>query len=744
VHRGKNAARCSTLQANAAATPQIPTPVLLSLLLAVAVDSVPVRADSASYSTSALAQLVSEAAALNRRVPDGLGGYRAELESEISIGNRRSERMEMAVSIEQVASVLTWDRAGNYEQVVKGYRSQSIGTSFSTLGFFRNGWAIPSLYGNRLALLIGRDTTETTRARRARRENDELYAVHPLAEDREQYYRFTGGDTIFTLQADGREIPIVRIEVLLRPDVPDRSVVFLGEIDLDATRRHIVRLRGFFAIVGGPKPRFDILSEARLQGIAYVEAVNAEVDGSYWLPSYQRFEAHATSNAVGESRAIFRILTRYRQREVFPPPPDLVVGAPGDTLSVRAFRLSVESTDTLSAFRDWERDIGAASSEVTAEDFNDVAPDQWRADGPPRFSLETERLLDVFRVDRVQGVFTGIGGVMRFRDAAPGFSVRAAAGYAWSERAARGRLVLEQRGPRTTVAVRAVRSLDLTNDFRNPYDSGSTTGALFGRDEYDYVDRWSLGLHVQRFLGDRQRGLVRLESGFAEDRSTAARLEESPIGWGAPFRENRPITAGRYARNVLTYEWRPDVSLEFLRPGVGARLSYERGDGELTYQRLEGRFTIRTNQGPFVLGARLDAGIASPNAPPQQFFELGRNQNLPGYGYKEFAGDQAAVLRGQALWQFGVWGAPLRLSRRFWLPPPAPAIALGAQAGWTRATSAAAASTVTLLGSQETERVRASGSLTLRFFGGAVGIGAARPLDYPGKWRWLLEFGQRL
>jgi hypothetical protein len=718
--------------------------VLLSLLLAVAVDSFPVREDTSTYSSQALALLVTEAVALNRRVPAELGSYRAVLESEISMGNRRSERMEMAVSIEQVASELTWDRAGNYQQVVKGYRSQSIGTSFSTLGFFRNGWAIPSLYGNRLALLFGRDTTRTTRARRARRLSEPLYAVHPLAEDAEKYYRYAGGDTIFTLQADGREIPIVRVEILLRPDVPDRSVVFLGELDLDATRRHIVRLRGFFAVVGGPKPRFDLLDDARLQGIAYVEALNAEVNGAFWLPSYQRFEAHATTNAVGESRAIFRIVTRYRDREIFPPATDVVVGGPEDTLSVRPFRLYVGTTDTLSAFRDWERDIGVATSEVTAEDFNDVAPDQWRPDGPPRFSLETERLLDVFRVDRVQGVFTGLGAVMRFRDAAPGFAIRATAGYAWSERTARGRLVLEQRGRRTTTSLRAVRSLDLTNDFRNPYDSGSTTGAVFGRDEYDYVDRWSLGVQVQRFLGDRQRALVRLESGVAEDRLTVANLDESPIGWGSRFRVNRPITPGSYVRNVLTYEWRPDVSLEFLRPGVGARFTYERGDGELTYQRLEGRFTVRTNRGPFVLGARLDAGITTPDAPPQQLFELGRNQNLPGYDYKEFAGDQAAVLRGQALWQFGVWGAPLRLTRRFWLPPPAPAIALGAQAGWTRASDATALSTVTLLGSTPTGNVRSSGSLTLRFFGGAVGVGAARPLDYPGKWRWLLEFGQRI
>jgi hypothetical protein len=177
---------------------------------------------------------------------------------------------------------------------------------------------------------------------------------------------------------------------------------------------------------------------------------------------------------------------------------------------------------------------------------------------------------------------------------------------------------------------------------------------------------------------------------------------------------------------------------------MGARVIYERGDGGLEYQRLEGRFTARANRGPFVLGARLDAGITTPNAPPQQLFEIGKHQNLPGYDYKEFAGDQAAVVRAQALWGSGLWGAPVRVSTRLWLPPPAPALALGVQAGWTRASTPQAANTVALLGSTPTGHVRSSGSLTLRFFGGAVGFGAARPLDYPGAWRWVLEFGQRL
>ncbi len=716
---------------------------LLSLAVAVAVDTTPAL-DTARYASEALRTLVQEAAEINRRVPERLGGYRARLESEVSIGNRRSEGMEMAVQLEQIASVLSWDRTGRYEQIVTGYRSQAIGTTFATLGFFRVGWAIPSLYGNRLALLFGRDTSEATRARRDRRGGDPMFAIHPLADDRDTYYRFAGGDTIVTMHVDGRTIPIVRVEVSVREDVPNRTVVFLGELDLDASRKQLVRIRGYFAVVGGEKPKFDLLREARLQGIAFVEAVNAEVNGEFWLPAYQRFEAHATSSTVGEGRAVFRILTRYRDREFFAPPSDVVVGASDDTLRVQTFRLTIKSPDSLSAYRGWSNELGTMTAEVSAEDFNDVAPDRWRASGKPRLSLETERLLDVVRTDRVQGLFTGIGGVYRLRDAVPGLTFRGALGYSWGEATARGRAVAEYRRGRSTWALRAVRSLDITNDFRNPYDSGSTIAMLFGRDDYDYVDRSSVSLQWRRFLGQEQQGALWLQSGPTADRGVSAALDRSPVGLGQAFRPNRVVRDGDYVRSSAILEWRPDVALEFLRTGVGARLGYERGDGALRYERAEARVTLRSNRGPFALGARVDAGVTTPDAPPQQLFELGANQGLPGYRYKEFAGDQAAVFRGQVFWRFGTLGAPIQLAPRLWLPPLAPGLALGVQAGYTRATTAAAQATVNALGSAPTGHVRSSASLTVRFFGQALGVGVARPLDYPGRWRWVLEFGQRL
>lgn len=696
--------------------------------------------DTSGYSTPALKALIAEAAELNRRVPPGLGGYRAMLESEISIGNHRTEGNEMSVSLEQVASRLRWDRTGEYDQQVTGYRSQAIGVQFASLGFFRSGWAIPSLYGNRIALLFDRSGRRSPR--RAERA-EPLQAVHPLAADRDLAYRFSGGDTILTMKVGDRSIPIVRITVEVRDGLPARTVVFLGELDLDASRRHLVRMRGHFAVVGGPKPKFDLIRNVGLQGIAYVEAVNSEVEGSYWLPRYQRFEAQATAPAFGEGRAIFRILTRFTQVDLLPPPAGVQVGSLADSLAPKRFRLAIAPPETLSLFTQWRRNLGEATADVSSDDFLDLAPARWRPTGPPIRSLEVERLSDVLRVDRVQGIFTGVGGAMRFRDRAPGVTLRAAGGYAWSERTVRGRVALEQRRGNTRLEIRAGRSLDLTNDFRNPFDSGSTLNAIFGSDDYDYVDRRSAGLSVANFLGARRRGQLRLESGYVEDRAPTVHLEQSPLGFGDPFRANRVVRAGNGWRNAFTLEWRPDVSLEFLRTGVGARFYVERLEGDLASTRVEGRVTARLNRGPLALGARFDVGATNADAPPQQFFELGSNQNLPGYDYKEFAGNQAAVLRGMAAWRLPYLAAPIRLSRRFWLPSPSPTIALGLQSGWTASSDATAEATVRALGSVDVRHPRATTSLTLRFFGGALGVGIARPLDHPEGWRALIEFGQQ-
>jgi len=731
---------------------------MLTLFLAAQL-AVAAGPDTATYSSTALRALINEAVIVNNRVPASLGRYRATLESEISIGERDGAGHETEESLEQVASELHWSRTGDFEQHVTGYRSQSLGLQFATLGFFRNAWVVPSLYGNRLSLLFGIDTTrrrgglynsQPSGSGNATNARTTVVAIHPLSVDRERIYRFSGGDTVEHLEVGGHDIRIVRVLVEPKTKLPFRTVVFSGEMDLDVDRKHVVRMRGSFASTADrPAGALNsLLGSIRPTGIAFVELVNSEVDQQFWLPSYQRFEAQAMFPVMGDAKAVFRIVSRFRDYVITPPDSTTTAaGAPLDTLRPRPHVLSMAARDSLAAFRGWRDEIGAVTGPTSAEDFMDVAPTGWRRQGSPQFALQAERLSDLLRFNRIEGLFTGLGGVARMRDAAPGLTLRADGGFAWSERTARAHASAVLDRGAWAYALHAGRSLDITNDFRNPLDSGSTLGALFGTDAYDYVDRYSAGASATRTLA--KYGLqTRLEAGWADDRAVANTLVQNPLH-GA-YLPNRGVDAGSYLRSAFTLVWHSDANAEYLRPGFGATLGYLRGDGQLNFQRVDLRLSTRQNAGRWTLASRLDAGVVLGSPPPQQLFELGNTEGLPGYDYKQFAGDQAVVFRTLAMYRFNTLTAPIRLTRFYWLPAIAPALAVTAQAGWTGASDAAARAAILRLGgttqrpfSTVTGDARATVAGGVRLFGGALGLSMARAVDRADRWRAQLEIGQR-
>lgn len=749
---------------------------MLTLAFAAQLAAAQIR-DTATYATAAVRALVTEAARMNNLVPPTFGHYHAMLESEISFGGRDAGASEMLFSIEQVESDLTWARTGDFAQHVTGYRSQSVGPQLATLGFFRYPWAVPSLYGNRLAMLFGRDSigrpgrrdaraTAPARGRgsasvgertgTSRNPQTTTFAVHPLATDRERVYRFSGGDTVEKLVVGERVIRIVKLDVRPKAGLPPRTAVFSGEVDLDVDRKHVVRMRGSFATTGdAPAGPLGMLKPLRLEGVVFVELVNSEVNQQYWLPSYQRFEAQAVTGLLGDSKAVFRIVSRFRNFVITPPESTTNI-ASGDTLRARPHVLSIAPRDSLSRFSRWVEDLGAITAATSSEDFTDVSPNQWRADGPSLLTVQAERLSDLARFNRVEGLFTGAGVSVRMRDAAPGLTLRALGGYAWNERTARGRVSAVLQRDAWTYALRAGRSLDITNDFRNVLDSGSSLGALFGQDDYDYVDRYTAGASVTRTLAGRT-ALARLEVGWAADHQSTDHVARGPIG-GQLFRPNRGVDEGNWLRSAFTLEWHPDEAAEFMRPGFGAALSYLRGDGQLNFQRAELRISQRANIGPWTLATRLDAGAVFGTPPPQQLFELGRTENLPGYDYKAFAGNQAVVVRGIAMYQLHLFTAPIRVTQRFWLPAVAPALAVSLQGGWTGASNEAAEEAILRLGTQPqpaqvtpglplpvsvlTGNARESVSVGIRLFGGTVGLSVARPIDRMATWKGQIEFGQ--
>ena len=764
-------------------------------------------ARDSTYSSRALAQFIAEAAEANRIPPPPLRGYHARVESELSLLLRDTLGRERVAQVEQIAMAAAWARNQSYELRVVGYRSQTVGVPYSALSFARS-WTLPSLYGDRLSLGVEMTgMTSTQRSRRVRPDSvtplpadsgparggvvvrdrqrvQPLRAVHPLAGDRDRFYRFSGGDTVATLRSHGREIPIARVHVVPVFDSIARTTpigAFEGEIDFDATRHQIVRMRGqFVESRSASAGQQSVLARLPgLVGVAFVEFVNAEVDGRYWLPAFQRSEFQASFAPLGPARSVFRLVSRFADLRVETSgdsagsprtnvdTADTVVDvagvAGGDSIAPYRRRLTFAPADSVSRYGEWARPLGAATGEVSASDFDDLAPDVWRVDGPPRVDLMPTKLDEIARFNRVEGGYTGAAVAVRFRDAAPGLTAHAFGGWAWREETIRGGGSVALRRGLWTANVRAERSLTSTNDFTPPLEgSGVGLAALIaGVDDQDYVDRRVVSTGITRAMRSIETALLTAEVGLGEDRRETSRLEHGLFGTGR-FRFNRGSAEGRYARGVATLELHPDVTGVFLEPGVGAELSYEIARGQLNWQRMELTLATRAGWREFVLAGRAQGGVViGSHPPPQTLFELGGEGVLPGYGYKEFGGDRAATAGFLAAYTFPLLRRPWRLVRSLVIPGLSPGIAAGIAGGWAEVSSAGARAAISSLDpgvsascdpavlatcvppiSRPTDGIRATVDARLTFFGGMLGVGVARPVDHPAPWRLVFRAAQ--
>lgn len=572
-----------------------------------------VAAADSTYSSAALRDLVGRAAMENQRPPSEFRSYTSRIETELSFILRDSLGRELTAEVEQVATAATWDRNGRYDLRIIGYRSQSVGVLYSAMSVVQ-GWTVPSLYGNRLSL--GAYFANN------RRRPDTLRAVHPFAADRDKYYRFTGGDTVTTLRAGGRSIPITRVRVHPAFRGATRLGAFDGEIDLDADRAQIVRMRGQFVTIGRPPGAKErILEKATgAVAVAYAEFVNAEIGGKYWLPAFQRTEFQAGFGVMGQTRPVFRLVSSIRNIAV----DDTSAAATDSTFTPRV-TISWAPTDSVSAYSTWERALGTQTASVHSDDFDDLAPDVWRPIGPPRLNLFPSTMNRMVRFNRVEGLFTGFAPSVDFRSAVPGLTLGAHAGWAWTEQTARGGAYVSYRRSNNIWGARAERALANTNDFALPLGDDPGFGAVLGSvDNFDYVDRRTAMVSLTHVLGSVNAGLATLQFGVAEDRAEHARLTRGPLGGPTRFRINRGAAEGRYALAIADVELNPNVTGDFVQPGVGMRLRYEGGSGDLTWQRAELMLAARRHWGPISVAAHADAGVVLGNdPPPQRLFELG-------------------------------------------------------------------------------------------------------------------------
>lgn len=703
----------------------------------------------ANNAARALDDFITLASAANHRPPPSLASYHATVETELSLLIRDTLGRERAGQIEQLASTVTWNRGNDYLMHVVGYRSQSAGPPFSTLSLLR-GWTEPFLYGERL-VLGAQFVIDTARMRkdREKRGMDTIIAVHPLATDRNFYYTYSGGDTITTLRTQARAIPIVRIRVIPHLKEGTRFAAFDGEMDLDADRHQIVRMRGQFVVLGKRKGRTPLI--ARMPGlvaVAYSEFVNAEVNGRYWLPAFQRTEFQTSVVLLGRDRAVIRMVSRFSNFKV----DESGISVAGDSSITRVHHTTTWApSDSITKFGNWEGAIGDATTNVAADDFDDLAPDAWKPNGKPTLDLAPTTLDNLLRYNRVEGLFAGLEANVRMRDAFPGLSLGATAGWAWTERTARGEVHGSLHRGLQTFGMRAGRELASTNEFILPGESGrGGIGGAFGSfDDFDYVDRRFALASVTHVFGSVNHAVVTFQGGVRSDQAELSRLQSGLIG-GGTFRPNRGSDNGNYTFGSIDLEIHPNNSGEFVQSGVGARLHHEIGSGDLNWQRSELSLMARKYWGPIALTLHSDAGaVFGSRIPPQQLFELGGSVVLPGYDYKEFAGDRGALFRSFASYTLPIWRAPHRIWRTIYLPGIAPGFAAGFQGGWTTLSSRASRDAVKRLGgssssvtlSRPTGGVRATFGAGLTLFSGAAHFGFARPVDHPAAWKVAIGFG---
>lgn len=693
-----------------------------------------------------LCRTLEAAALVNQVVAGPARGYRAVVETESATLSHVEGRVEGASILEQVSSTVHWSSDGSLVQHLAGWRSSTNAVPLTRLAVLRIGWLVPITGGERLTVLL--------RSGPARGGKEQLgpgdlsVVIHPLASDRESFYRFTGG-TEARRSIDGIERRVIVVEVTPVAAVSAAAGLFQGEMNLDPETHGLVRLYGRFLVAGRPGGGMPSLDKLSRQETTLVDLVNQQLPDGSWVPRVQRFEIESVSSRTWGYGSALRIISRFH--EVTPQ----AGGGSG-------FTLSSAPGDSLRRFEGWRASFGSMTEAVSRDDFGKYRRLRLQPSGPPVLTFQGYLPGEFVRINKVEGIFTGASLLLRLRDALPGVGFLLSGGYAWHEKTVRGRAGVGLRAGSWTLEAGAARSLEATNKFRDQFDN-PVLSALAGRDNWDYLERRGGGIYLTRLL-DWRGSVIRLDAAGISDRAVTRHMTRSLAGWR--LRDNRGIMEGSYFRTRALLEWNPEVSPVFAKDGVGFRGEVEHAGGDLDYTRVETRLVGRTSFGRVTLLARLHAGaVFADHPPPQQLFEIGGPAGLPGYEYKEFAGDRAALFRTRISYALPMLDTRSRGRNGGTLPALAPALSIGFSAGVADVRTAGGAAAVAALGVKRDDKtgelvinpvtgqpfpaavaggkLHPSLDIRLGLFGDALAVGFARALEQGRANKFIFAFGRQ-
>ncbi|MGZ8391819.1 MAG: hypothetical protein ACXWWK_03150 [Gemmatimonadales bacterium] len=499
-----------------------------------------------------------------------------------------------------------WRAPDRSKQVILGWRD---GTFLPTdINYHRDHLGIvTNNFGDRIRIGEGDEVSD---------------AVHPLSPGGLEEYDYALSDSLAIRTADG-EITVYQVQV--RPRSFSRPLV-VGTLSIDVATAELVRFRFSFT----PAAYLD----RQLEDISIV-LESALYEHRYWLPRRQEVEIRRRVTWLDfPARGIIRGRWEIAEYDLnFDIPPEFFQGpAIGGLLHPRA----TDSTWT----EPLEQAIADVAPPVNRQDMDALRTEVERLAGSRALGgLSSRRLAagsvsDLIRVNRVQGLTLGLGGVVGLRGTR--VHLRPAISYGTADHRLGGSLTSGLSVGATALSLGVSRRVVDFSDL--PVIATVVNSVLSqesGEDHGDYVLLHTAELGVRRRLGGRTSLGLRL--GIEESQSVA--VSASPAS--GSYRANPPLGSGTY--------WVARLGLERASGGIAVRqdlqgrLALELGEGPGEYVRATASGRWLAGLGGGALLSRVYVGAGSDWLPPHRSFAIGGRGTLVGEPFRAYGGRSVAL-----------------------------------------------------------------------------------------------------
>ena len=461
-------------------------------------------------------------------------------------------------------------------------------------------------------------------------EGDEVRdAIHPLARAGPDAYQYALGDSL-TIRTGGGEVTVREVQV--RPRSFALPLV-VGTLYLDDRTAELVRFRFSFT----PAAYLD----RQLEDITIV-LENGRFENRWWLPYRQEIEIRRRASYFDfPARGIIRGRWEITDYDLNVEVPQAVLAGP----SIGGLRRPRPDDTT------WGASLSEAIAEVAApvnrQDMEALRVEVERIAGSralgglPSNRLATGSLSDLARVNRVQGLALGFGGVLGLRGSR--VQLRPQIGYGTSDHRVTGGLSVLAGSGATQLSLAADRRMRDLADV--PVISPALNSLLSqeaGDDYGDYVLVSGIAAGVRHRVSGRTS--LSLQVGIEESESAA--VASSPAN--GSYRPNPPLGAGTF-RVVRAAVERASGGIA-VRQDLQGRLTLEVGEGAGEYLRAtaEGRWLRSAGAGQLL--SRVYVGAGTERLPAYRSFVLGGRGTLLGEPFRAYGGRVAAL--GHVEWRF--------------------------------------------------------------------------------------------